>query len=384
MKKLLVLFFLILSIGCNPKDIEKTEIIFTSSLTFEYAKEVYLHDILKITEGTIITDNYLLDTTTIGTKKVEFKYRNNLNKERTYKFDINVVDTIKPTVYTSSFTTIKGKNVDFVSNIIWGDNYDRSLTKKIEGNYDINTIGTYQLTAIAIDSSNNLTEKKFKLNVVNEKTNSSNSRYLLSDLIKEAKSENTTIGIDVSSWQGDIDWLKVKNAGVEAAMIRIGFGHNKNHEIIVDSKFINNLKGAKQAGIKVGLYFYSYATTNSEAVEQARWIINQLNGEKLDLPIAFDWEVWTKLDDYKLNFYDLNNIARSFIEEINKSGYTGMLYSSAFFLNHIWTLKNQPIWLAYYTTKNDFDKPYSIWQLSSVGKVDGINTNVDLNVFYKK
>ena len=188
------------------------------------------------------------------------------------------------------------------------------------------------------------------------------------------------VGIDVSSWQGDINWEKVKNAGCEFAMIRIGFGH-KDKELIFDSKFKANLENAKKAGIKVGLYFYSYAKTNDEAKEQAKWIIDALNGEKLDLPIAFDWEIWSGFNNYKLNFNDLNEIAESFIKEINKYNYEGIIYGSAFYINRVWN-QNSRTWLAYYTSNNDFEKPYFMWQLSSQGKIDGINGYVDLNVIY--
>ena len=87
-------------------------------------------------------------------------------------------------------------------------------------------------------------------------------------------------------------------------MIRIGFGNDNKNNIIMDSKFQNNIKNAKEVGLKVGLYFYSYAKSEKEAINQAKWIIKELNGQSLDLPIAFDWESWTYFDDYQINFLE--------------------------------------------------------------------------------
>ena len=189
------------------------------------------------------------------------------------------------------------------------------------------------------------------------------------------------VGIDVSSWQGNINWEKVKAAGCEFVMIRIGYGFNKKNENVFDTRFKNNLKNAKKAGLKVGLYYYSYAKTKEEAAAQAKWIVETLNGETLDLPIAFDWEIWGGFSNYKMNFNDLNEIAESFINEINKANYEGVNYSSAYFANNVWNL-NSRTWLAWYTDNNTFEKPYFMWQLSSIGKIKGISEYVDLDILY--
>ena len=385
MKKLFI-FTLIFLVGCMnnnviTKDDENTNNIeITQDLNFEYASNIYLHDLIK-SDTKIISENTLIDTSSIGEHEVTIKYEYDSVKSLNIKY--NVVDTTKPVINLSNMSTYVGKEVDFISNIMCGDNYDRELNCEIIGEYDINKIGTYLLTAKATDSSNNTNEKNFKL-TVKEKKNSSSytnpSYYYFSDLIKTYKSDKTELGIDVSSWQGDINWEKVKAAGCDFAMIRVGFGH-KNGELVFDSKFKNNLKNAKNAGVKVGLYFYSYAKTTAEAKDQAKWIIDYLNGESLDLPIAFDWEIWNGFSKYKLNFNDLNQIAKAFIDEVNKSGYEGVIYGSAFFQNHVWNL-NSRTWLAYYTSNNDYDKPYFMWQLSSQGKISGINSYVDLNVLY--
>ena len=192
------------------------------------------------------------------------------------------------------------------------------------------------------------------------------------------------VGIDVSVWQGDINFKKVKEAGAEFVMIRIGFGHDSKNNIVMDSKFKNNIKNAKEEGLLVGIYFYSYAKTIDEAKKQASWIIQELNGINLDLPITFDWESWTYFDDYQLNFLDINNIAKAFMDECIKAGYDSMLYSSLNYLNKVWNLKEYKTWLAHYTKKTTYENDYLIWQSSSTGSINGINGAVDLDVLYKK
>ena len=221
--------------------------------------------------------------------------------------------------------------------------------------------------------------------VVKEKLNSSSSsskKYPIADLIKDHKNDNTMIGIDVSSWQGDIDWKMVKDSGVEFAIIRMGFGHNKENGMTMDKYFLDNFKEAKENGILVGLYFFSYATANWEAIEQVKWIVDTLEGQSLDLPIAFDWESWKQFNSYGINLLDLNNVAKTYMDEINKSGYQAMMYGSASYLNNIWDTDSYPTWLAHYTNKTTYSNPYFMWQLSNTGQVPGIEGDVDLNVLY--
>ena len=162
-------------------------------------------------------------------------------------------------------------------------------------------------------------------------------------------------------------------------MIRIGYGHDSNNEMVMDKRFENNIKRAKEVGIPVGVYFYSYARNKEEAIEQAKWIIEKLNGEKLDLPIAFDWEEWSKFNTYKVSFKELSDIAYAFIDEVKKAGYDGSLYSSAYYLNNIWKDFDNT-WLAYWTDNNDYEKQYTMWQLG-IGRVNGIG-EVDIDILY--
>lgn len=382
MKKIILLILILVTIGCT----NKTIITKKDNFKIEYGTKIKISELVSIKNGNLVDASEFINTNDLGSQKISFKYLNNNQKEKIGYIKVNIVDETAPIIYhQKTYTVEKGKDIDLVSKILCGDNYDRQLICKVEGTYDTNKIGEYDLKFTSTDSSNNYTEKDFKL-IVKEKTNSiyTPSFYQIEDLIKKHKTADTMIGIDVSSWQGVIDWQKVKDAGVEAAMIRIGYGADKNGEMVLDKYFASNLKGAKEAQIKVGIYFYSYAKSINDAVTQADWIIENLNKETLDLPISFDWESWTSFNKYNINFVDLNNIARAFMERITDAGYQAMNYGSATYLKGIWKLDDFPTWLAHYTSKTTYEKDYTIWQLTNTGKVDGINANVDLDVFYLK
>ena len=389
---LIIIDIFLLYFSLNKKDNKNNPTTFESNnnsknlnvvkldnLIFEYDSNIYLKDILEIdTEG-------ILDTQKLGNQSKEVIIDNNK-----YIINYKIIDSTSPIILGGATkTTTKGKKINLVNKFMCGDNYDDKPNCYIEGDYDINKIGTYSLKYIAKDSSGNKTTKNFKLKVVeptkSSGTSSSSSgtvkRTKISKYIKKYKKENTKIGIDVSAWQDNIDWNKAKKAGVEFAMIRIGYGPTSDNEIKEDKWFKNNIKGAKKAGIPVGIYLYSYAKTKEDAINQVKWINDKLNGEKLELPIAFDWENWNSFNKYNVSFKKLNDIAKTFIDETEKYGYEGMLYSSAYYLNHIWK-EYDNTWLAYYTSNNDFSKSYIMWQLSSKGSVDGISGSVDINVLY--
>lgn len=376
MKIILILLIIVIT-GCKKENIVYKEMV------VEYGSKISLQE---IETSQIITPKINIETTELGTKTIIYKTKEN-NNIITNNLKINIVDTTKPVLEASStYYTEIGKKFDLKSKLFFGDNYDRNLKLEIIGNYDINKIGTYPITLKVTDSSGNCIEKETKIVVRNKQniTPTIPSYYKFDDFKKEYKNNNTMVGIDVSVWQGDINFKKVKEAGAEFVMIRIGFGHDSKNNIVIDSKFKNNIKNAKEEGLLVGIYFYSYAKTIDEAKKQASWIIQELNGINLDLPITFDWESWTYFDDYQLNFLDINNIAKAFMDECIKAGYDSMLYSSLNYLNKVWNLKKYKTWLAHYTKKTTYENDYLIWQNSSTGSINGINGAVDLDVLYKK
>lgn len=190
-------------------------------------------------------------------------------------------------------------------------------------------------------------------------------------------------GIDVSVWQGEIDWEKVKNSGVEFAIIRSGWGYAGYGEI--DRYFEKNIKSAKSAGVKVGVYHYSYAESLDNARQEAEYclsIVKSVNA-KLDLPIYFDIE-----DSSISNKHDKEtrtNMCISFCSEIEKSGYWAGVYANLnWFRNYLneSELRNRyTLWLAQYNDVKEID--CDIWQYTSSGTVDGISGNVDMNIMYR-
>lgn len=166
-------------------------------------------------------------------------------------------------------------------------------------------------------------------------------------------------------------------------MIRVGGTRGKNGEYFVDEKFKENITNAKKAGLKVGVYFYSYASSTKEAKENAKWVLKQIKKYDIDLPIAFDWEEWNNFNEYNLSFFGLTSMAEEFIDTVQKAGYKGMIYSSKTYLENIWLSTEYDIWLAQYNTKVTYDGKYKMWQLCQDGKIDGISKNVDIDILYK-
>lgn len=187
-------------------------------------------------------------------------------------------------------------------------------------------------------------------------------------------------GIDVSKWQGEINWSKVKNDGINFAMIRSSFGGTNGQR---DLKFEYNYENAKDVGVNVGAYHFAYATTPKEAVKEAEYCLSVIKGKKFEYPIAYDLED-SKIQ--KLGKAKISEIANAFCETMEKNGYYAAIYSNLYWFNNYFTdeiFKKYDIWLAQWNDKPTFQRPYGIWQKSSKGKVDGISTFVDLDESYK-
>ena len=196
-------------------------------------------------------------------------------------------------------------------------------------------------------------------------------------------------GIDVSSFSGSIDWAKVKESGVDFAMIRLGGrGYGDKGGLYADDKAAENLQGAKAAGIKVGAYFYSQATTNAEAEEEAEYAKQVLGDIQLDYPLAYDWEI-VKDDNArtdKVTSTQATECAVAFCEKVKSFGYIPMIYSASrefYFKYDLSRLKDYELWLVQYADKPDFYYKFSMWQYSESGHIDGIDGSVDLNISFK-
>ncbi len=373
----------------NKWRIANAEIIIElqENLNIEVFSEVKLSDLIKSINGKLNKDS-TIKTTKIGEKEISFKYVNDDNIEVSYTFKINIIDTQAPLIFSSKSKTITTSYTgDLAKELFCGDNYDDTPTCEIIGEYDVTTPGTYPLTFKGTDSSGNQSTTDFNLIVRTPSTSSSSSTVSttttsFSDIVSKHRTETTKIGLDVSRWQGDIDFQKVKDAGVEFVFIRVGSQKGIGGEYFIDPKFEQNIKGFQEVGIPVGIYFYSYANSNSAAKKEAEWIIKQLKPYKIDLPVVFDWENWSFYQEFNKSFYSLTTMANTFLKTIEKAGYEGMLYSSKNYLENIWFETEYKTWLAHYTTETNYQGEYYVWQLCSNGRVDGITGNVDINVMY--
>lgn len=363
----------------------KIEVVLVDNMTLEFTDTKKVSDYIESINGKIIND-YDIDSTKLGTKEVKFKFINDDNIELDYSYSIEVIDTVSPVVWLdSSYSVIKGSEDTLLDDILCGDNYDNNPKCEIIGEYDLNSVGTYPLLFKATDSSNNITEKEFNLKVYEPSTgnNSSNiTKTYFSDVVEEYKNDNAKIGIDVSAWQGDIDFEKIKEAGVDFIIIRVGSKKGTNGDYYLDSKFKQNIESANKLGIDVGIYFYSYASSSKEAIKDARWVIKQIKNYKVNLPIAFDWEDFSDYNSYNLSFFELTTMAEDFIKTVEKAGYKGMLYGSKNYLEKIWLPTKYDIWLAHYTKETNYQGNYKYWQKCNDGVIEGIDGAVDIDIMY--
>lgn len=357
-------------------------------LTASFYEKNRVSDFITSINGKII-DDFLIDTTSIGKKTIKFEYINDEeNLKIPYEFTISVIDDIDPVIWLgNSYNITTNYDGNLLEDIVCADNYDDSPKCEILGEYDTKKVGSYNLTFKATDSSNNTTTKAFTLYVKKPSNNSSSNDYkptynYLEDVIKDYKTDKTKIGIDVSAWQGEIDFEAVKNAGVEFVFIRVGSTKGINGEYFLDKTFKQNIEGFNKVGIPVGIYFYSYANNRESALRDAQWVLENIKEYKIDLPVAYDWESWSFYNEFHQSFYSTSMNAKTFLDEISSSGYQGILYSSKNYLEKVWFDIGYDTWLAHYTSKTNYKGRYTFWQLCSNGRVPGINGNVDLDIMY--
>ena len=210
---------------------------------------------------------------------------------------------------------------------------------------------------------------------------------------------NKHFGIDVSKHNGTIDWKQVKQSGVvDFAMIRAGFrGYGTEGTLNTDPKFVENMKGAISNNIEIGVYFFSQAITIEEAIAEADHTIKLIKDNEfsnsIKLPIVIDTEASGGRAD-SLSKENRTEIVKVFCERIKQYGYTPMIYANKWWLENkldMSKLNGYEVWLAHYTgtddpanNPSDYKGEHQIWQYSESGKINGISTNVDLNISYKK
>lgn len=201
-----------------------------------------------------------------------------------------------------------------------------------------------------------------------------------------------SVGVDVSFYNGTVNWKTLKKAGIDFAILRIGGrGWGQGGTLYDDSCFFNYLNGAKAAGLDVGVYFYSAATNRSEAVQEANLVISRLRGFPLEMPVFFDTELSGNYPNGRSDLLSMARrveIVRAFCKAVERAGYEAGVYASESFLSdelNYEAVSQYKIWMASYTENNELPSQrhhYDIWQLTDRGRLAGISGTCDINVIY--
>lgn len=194
-------------------------------------------------------------------------------------------------------------------------------------------------------------------------------------------------GVDVSAHQQDIDWLQVKESGIEFAMIRLGYRGYGSGELALDEYFERNIQGALDAGLEVGVYFFSQALSEEEAVEEAEYVLYWLENYDITYPVMFDWEEVNAADarTNEMNMLLLTSCAKAFCETIEEAGYrAGIYFNQAYGYQqfNLLSLKDYIFWLAQYEEVPTFVYNFQMLQYTNNGTVPGIEGPVDLNICF--
>lgn len=196
----------------------------------------------------------------------------------------------------------------------------------------------------------------------------------------------TRRGVDVSQYQQEVDWQQVYAAGFDFAFVRIGYRGNTTGDIYADELARQHLADAKAAGLDVGVYFYSQATSPDEAAEEASWCLSFLEGTSLELPVVYDWEwVGSGARTASMDRQTLTECARTFCQAIEEGGYRSMLYFNSHVsqdLLDLQALQSYPFWFAQYRDAMDYEYKVDVWQYTETGTVPGIKGKVDIDLMF--
>ena len=197
----------------------------------------------------------------------------------------------------------------------------------------------------------------------------------------------TLTGIDVSEHQFDIDWSRVAADGVDFAMIRVGYRGSTAGGIYEDEYFERNIRGALAAGLKVGVYFFSQAIDEREAAEEARFVLEKIRPYEIAMPVVFDWEIvgGAQARTYSVSRRTLCDATRAFCDTVKAAGYEPMLYFTRYLGYRKYILRNLAdygFWYAEYEDRPRIAFHFDMWQYSETGKINGIEGDVDMNLFF--
>ena len=347
-------------------------------------------DYVKNAEGDVMPGSEFLDTGTSGSAEMEYTVSKSVlggifEPAKTFTLSYTVTDSTPPVVLRSGDGSMiaLGSKFDIDQVISYGDNADPSPKLTLEGDVDTSSAGDYSMHAAVSDASGNTTEWDFTVSVVETMPSypDTTERTSFSDFVSAYKADGRSFGIDVSEWQGDIDFEAVKAAGCEFVIIRTGYG--SGDDITMDETFADNFKKARGAGLRTGVYVYSYDSSAEDARKMAERVTGLLEGEELGLPVVFDWEDFDSFQTYGISFKQLNDTYAAFAEGVTAAGYEPMLYGSKTYLENVWNAEdNDSVWLAHYTDETNYKGPYRLWQQSCTGRIDGIDGDVDMDILY--
>ena len=201
------------------------------------------------------------------------------------------------------------------------------------------------------------------------------------------------LGVDVSSHQGEIDWYAVREAGIQFAILRLGFRGMTEGNLNLDDTFQQNYQGAVDAGLQVGVYFFSQAVSEEEAREEADFVLEALGGRALQYPVVFDWETPLPSDTlpaeelraHGLSGEEVTRCALAFCQRVEEAGYTPCIYTNktmAYETFNLEELSAYPLWYAEYQPVPSLYYHFDLWQYSATGAVPGIFGSVDLDICF--
>lgn len=319
----------------------------------------------------------------------------------TLHMDIPEVDTEAPVFisYPRTISLQKGKKFVPDDYVGYMDNVDREVELKVTGEVDVNKVGNYPIQMTITDDAGNSKSIDVTVSVYRKKptptkkpttsgTKSTNKttkapktpKYNFADYKRKYETGNAFIGIDVSKYQGNIDFNKVKESGCHFVILRMAIYNNGSFGI--DSKFEENYKKAKAAGLLIGVYYYSVDNTEALMKEHCAELAKALEGKEIDFPVAYDFEKWKGFQKLKMNLSDLNNMFYLFCSEMERYGYEAMIYANPYFLRNVFKPGDYKIWLADWKVNPTYAGKFYFWQFSASGKIAGISGNVDVNIYY--
>lgn len=205
----------------------------------------------------------------------------------------------------------------------------------------------------------------------------------------ESQGKAAKVGVDVSSYQEEIDWQQVAQSGVEFAMIRVGYRGYSKGVVMPDKNFEQNIQGALDAGLEVGVYFFSQATNVWEAQEEADYVLDAIKSYNITYPVAFDWEFISGNSEARTSGMKADEVTRcagAFCDMIAKEGYTPLIYFNqdmGYLTYELDSLTDYGFWLAEYNAKPSFYYSFDLWQYSHRATVPGIEGSVDLNLDFR-